>query len=264
MTMETKNDQSATGPVIQVEALRKSFGSQIVLDDIELKVARGETLAVLGRSGTGKSVLLKLLVGLQPPDAGSIQIHGEEITHLAIEPLNQIRKRIGFLFQQAALYDSLTVEENVAFPLKRHVKSANGELKERVQQLLSRVGMEEAASKMPADISGGMKKRVGLARALALEPEIMLLDEPTAGLDPITAGEINALIRELQQERQMSSIVVTHDMSSVKAVADRVALLHEGKILIEGTLADLKRSDDPFVAEFLQESEEGVCQAQHD
>ena len=252
MTMENNNHN----PAIRVTGLSKSFGEQKVLDRIDLEVARGETLTVLGRSGTGKSVMLKLVIGLQKPDSGEIEINGEEITTMQLDELNRIRKRVGFLFQNAALYDSLTVEENVAFPLRRHAQMTNGERRDRVSELLSRVGMEETGRKMPADISGGMKKRVGLARALALDPEIMLLDEPTAGLDPITASEINDLIRELQRERNISSIVVTHDMRSVETVADRVAMLDEGNILIEGTLEELKKSDDPFVSKFIQECRE--------
>ena len=243
-------------PAIRVHRLSKSFGEQRVLDRVDLKVARGETLTVLGRSGTGKSVMLKLLIGLQRPDSGEIAINGEEITMMQLDELNRIRKRVGFLFQNAALYDSLTVEENVAFPLRRHTEMTDGERRDRVCELLSRVGMDEAREKMPADLSGGMKKRVGLARALALDPEIMLLDEPTAGLDPIAASEINELIRELQRERNISSIVVTHDMRSVERVADRVAMINEGNILIEGTLEDLKRSDDPIVSKFVQECRE--------
>ena len=252
MTMENNN----YNPAIRVHRLSKSFGEQRVLDRVDLKVARGETLTVLGRSGTGKSVMLKLLIGLQRPDSGEIEINGEEITMMQLDELNRIRKRVGFLFQNAALYDSLTVEENVAFPLRRHTEMTDGERRDRVSELLSRVGMDEAREKMPADLSGGMKKRVGLARALALDPEIMLLDEPTAGLDPIAASEINELIRELQRERNISSIVVTHDMRSVEKVADRVAMLNEGSILIEGTLDDLKQSDDAFVSQFIQECEE--------
>lgn len=242
--------------VIRVQGLSKSFGAQQVLDGVDLEVAHGKTLAVLGRSGTGKSVLLKLLIGLQKPDDGEIEINGEEITALRLDELNRVRKTVGFLFQNSALYDSLSVADNVAFPLRRHAALKTAELNERVQELLARVGMEEAAKKMPADISGGMQKRVGLARALALDPEIMLMDEPTAGLDPITAGEINELIRDLQKERQMSSVVVTHDMHSVKAIADHIALLNEGRIVIKGTLDDLKQSDDPFVAKFIHESGE--------
>ncbi len=248
MTMENNN----YNPAIRVQGLTKSFGEQRVLDRVDLEVARGETLTVLGRSGTGKSVMLKLLIGLQRPDSGEIEIDGEEITTMPLDELNRIRKSVGFLFQNAALYDSLTVEENVAFPLRRHTEMTDGERRDRVSELLSRVGMEEAGEKMPADISGGMKKRVGLARALALDPEIMLLDEPTSGLDPITASEINELIRELQSERNISSIVVTHDMHSVENVADRVAILNEGSILVEGTLENLKQSDDPLVKKFIR------------
>jgi phospholipid/cholesterol/gamma-HCH transport system ATP-binding protein len=239
-------------PAICLQALSKSFGDLKVLDGVDLKVARGETVTVLGRSGTGKSVMLKLIIGLQKPDDGGIEINGEEITGMPLDELNRVRKTVGFLFQQAALYDSLTVEENVAFPLRRHTELKDAEWRDRVRQLLKRVGMEKDLMKMPADLSGGMKKRVGLARALALDPVILLLDEPTAGLDPITAGEINELIRELQQERQISSVVVTHDMRSVKTVADRIAMLDEGSILIEGTLADLQQSAHPMVAKFMQ------------
>jgi phospholipid/cholesterol/gamma-HCH transport system ATP-binding protein len=241
-------------PAIRVKGLRKSFGEQRVLDNIDLEIARGETLAVIGRSGIGKSVLLKLIIGLQKPDAGEILVNDEEITTLDLDHLNRVRKTIGFLFQGAALYDALTVEENVAFPLERHAQFEETELRERVQNLLARVGMDEAGKKMPADISGGMKKRVALARALALDPEIMLLDEPTAGLDPITAGEINTLIRELQEERNISTMVVTHDMQSVEAVADRVAMLDAGHIAVEGTLEDLKQSSHPVATRFLRES----------
>jgi phospholipid/cholesterol/gamma-HCH transport system ATP-binding protein len=247
--------QTAKGePAVRVVGLRKSFGEQVVLDGIELEVGRGETLTVLGRSGTGKSVLLKLIVGLQKPDAGSIRIGGQEIAELPLEDLNEIRKKLGFLFQQAALYDSLTVEENVAFPLMRHTDLPEAEQRERAAQLLSRVGLEADRAKLPGDISGGMKKRVGLARALALDPEIMLLDEPTAGLDPITAAEIIEVIREIRQARELSAVVVTHDLRSAEALGDRVALLHEGKVLVEGSLDELKKNEDPFVAAFVRPS----------
>ena len=242
----------AEDPVIRIAGVRKSFGRQTVLDGIDLDLGRGETMTVLGRSGTGKSVLLKLIVGLQKPDAGSIHIGGQEIVDVPLERLNEIRKKLGFLFQHAALYDSLTVEENVAFPLARHTDLPDAERRQRAAELLSRVGLEGDRAKMPSDISGGMKKRVGLARALALDPEIMLLDEPTAGLDPITAAEIIELIGELGKAGERSAIVVTHDLRSVEALADRVALLKEGSIVIEGTFEEVSKSDDPFVAAFLR------------
>jgi phospholipid/cholesterol/gamma-HCH transport system ATP-binding protein len=240
------------GPAVVLRGLHKSFGSQIVLNGIELTVASGETLAVLGRSGSGKSVLLKLIIGLQKPDSGSILIHGQEMTGLSLDAMNEIRKKMGFLFQHAALYDSLTVEQNVAFPLQRHTKMTPSEQTNRVKELLASVGMEGDLNKMPSDLSGGMQKRVGLARALALKPAILLLDEPTAGLDPITSGEIDELILKLQEEHGSASIVVTHDLLSAKTIADRIALLHEGNVLIEGSFKELEMSDDKFVLEFLK------------
>lgn len=239
-------------PFVVVQVLHKSFGIQRVLDGIDLEVGSGETLVVLGRSGTGKSVLLKLIIGLQKPDSGSIHVHGQEIATSNVEALNEIRKTMGFLFQHAALYDSLTVEENVAFPLRRLKKMTVPELADRVKELLAGVGMEAELKKMPGDLSGGMQKRVGLARALALEPGILLLDEPTAGLDPITSGEIDELILKLQAERDVTSIIVTHDLHSAKVIADRIVLLHRGKAVIEGSFDDLRRSDDEFVAEFFK------------
>jgi len=247
--------EESSAPIVAVKELRKSFGSHVVLNGISLSVNRGETLAVLGRSGTGKSVLLRLIIGLETPDSGSVCIYGQEIAGLALDRMGEIRKKMGFLFQHAALYYSLTVAENVAFPLEHHRRNmSRSERGDRVMQLLAEVGMENDLHKMPSDISGGMQKRAGLARALALEPEILLLDEPTAGLDPISSGEIDDLILKLQRERQMASIVVTHDLHSAKTISNRLALLDQGNVVIEGKFEDLQESDIGFVVEFLKQS----------
>jgi len=248
--VETGNE-----PAVGVENLYKCFGSQKVLNGITLAVNRGETLAVLGRSGTGKSVLLRIIIGLEKPDSGSVCIHGEDIAGRALDQLGKIRMKIGFLFQHAALYDSLTVEQNVAFPLVHHRREmSSSERNSRVKELLAEVGMGAAIQKMPSDLSGGMQKRVALARALALEPNILLLDEPTAGLDPISSAEICDLVLKLQQEHHMASIVVTHDLVSAKTIANRLALLNEGIVVIDGTFEDLQNSNLEFVRDFLKHS----------
>jgi len=253
---EAKEQNSA--PAVAVEGLHKSFGNQTVLNGVSLAVGRGETLAVLGRSGTGKSVLLRLIIGLEKPDSGLVRIHGQDIDGLALDQLGEIRKKMGFLFQHAALYDSLTVEQNVGFPLQHHKQEmSKSERQDRVEKLLAEVGMDGHLGKMPSDISGGMQKRVGLARALALEPDILLLDEPTAGLDPISAGEIDDLVLKLQAEHHMASIVVTHDLHSAKTIANRLALLNEGDVVIEGSFEELQKSDIEFVREFLGHSFSG-------
>jgi phospholipid/cholesterol/gamma-HCH transport system ATP-binding protein len=250
---QRKTEAAEAALPIQVRDLYKSFGEQKVLDGINFETRQGETLAVLGRSGTGKSVLLKILVGLQRPDRGVVQITGRDTATLGIQELNEVRKRMGFLFQQAALYDSLTVEENVAFPLGRHSRMSDRERKDRVKDLLASVGMEGDLDKLPSEISGGMQKRVGLARALALDPEIILFDEPTAGLDPITAGEIGRLIVDLKQRRNLTAVVVTHDLRGARLFADRLLLLEKGKVLAEGSYEDLQKSKERFVAEFLKD-----------
>ena len=247
------DNQSNAVPIV-IDNLHKKFGDQTVLNGISLQVKHGETVAILGRSGIGKSVLLRLIIGLQPPDSGSVKIDGQEITGLDSQQLDEVRKRIGFLFQQAALYDSLTVAENVAFPLSRHSNIPVEDQKQRVRELLKSVGMDQDLEKMPSEISGGMQKRVGLARALALDPNILLFDEPTAGLDPITAAEIGKLILELKQKHEMTAIVVTHDIRGAKVFADRMVLLHQGNILADGPLADLQKSKHPFVIQFLKDS----------
>jgi len=245
--------ESDTSSPIQVRDLHKSFGAQTVLNGVSLNVPEGQTFAVMGRSGTGKSVLLKLLIGLLAPDAGSVTIRGAEINARDRDQLNATRKKIGFLFQQAALYDSLTLEENVIFPMSRHTSLPQNEQQQRARQLLSELGMERDFDKLPSEISGGMQKRVGLARALALDPEFLLFDEPTAGLDPITSAEIAKLIVELKEKRHMTSVVVTHDVPTVRSIADHVVLLNEGKIQAEGGFTDLKQSSDPMVNQFLKE-----------
>ena len=240
-------------PAVAVKDLHKAFGENKVLDGVTLEVPRGSTLAVLGRSGTGKSVLLKLIVGLAQPDSGTIRILGEEVNGISIDQMSEVRKKIGFLFQHAALYDSLTVAQNVAFPLEHHRREmSRTERDDRVDHLLDEVGMKNSHRKMPSDISGGMRKRVGLARALALGPQIILLDEPTAGLDPISSREIDELVLSLGREHQMTSIVVTHDIFSAKTISDSLALLDKGHLVIQGTYKDLEDSNIEFVQEFLK------------
>lgn len=254
ITTQTEPKQAGSASVV-VEDLHKTFGEHRVLNGVSLSVNRGETLAVLGRSGTGKSVLLRIIVGLEIPDAGSVRIFGQNIGGMALDRLGAVRKKMGFLFQHAALYDSLTVAENVAFPLEHHRKDmSRSDRSDRVRKLLAEVGMEGGFEKMPSEISGGMQKRVGLARALALDPEILLLDEPTAGLDPISSGEINELILKLQREHHMASIVVTHDLHSARTIANRLAILDQGNVVIEGSFEDLQQSDIAFVKEFLKQS----------
>ena len=239
---------------IAVTGLSKSFGEQTVLDGITFELEAGKVTCVLGRSGTGKSVLLRLLIGLETPDAGSICLEGHDISTASPQELNEARKKVGFLFQQSALYDSMTIGENVAFPLRRHTTLSRAERLERVHGLLASVGMDRNLDKMPSEISGGMQKRIGLARALALEPSIVMFDEPTTGLDPITAAEIARLIVELRDTRHITSIVVTHDLHTARTIADRLIVLDTGKVLFDGTLGEFDRSEIPFVAQLLKDA----------
>jgi len=239
---------------IGVKDLKKSFGSQKVLDGISFELGEGKVTCVLGRSGTGKSVLLKLLIGLEKPDSGTICLVGVDVVKSSITELNEARKKVGFLFQQAALYDSMTIEENVAFPLLRHLKQSDSERRDRVHQLLASVGLDKDLAKLPSEISGGMKKRVGLARALALEPTAVLFDEPTAGLDPMSAAEIAKLIVDLRDQRHITSLVVTHDLHTARSIADRLIVLDASKIIFDGTLQQFEHSSNSFVTQFLKDA----------
>lgn len=240
---------------MEVRDVRKAFGDQKVLDGISLELETGETISVLGRSGTGKSVLLKIMIGLQQPDSGSVMMLGQEIGKLDPRQLAEVRKNIGFLFQHSALYDSMTILENVEFPIARHTERSEEDRKARARELLKSVGMEDAGDKLPSQVSGGMQKRVGLARALALDPKIVLFDEPTAGLDPITAGEIADLIVDLKKTRKMAAVVVTHDLRTAKRFSDRMILIEGGTIRAEGRLDDLKANKDEFVNRFVRGAE---------
>ncbi len=242
--------------MIEIVDLHKSFNGQNVLRGINLTIQKGSIFVVLGGSGQGKTVLLKHLMGHLRPDRGRVVVHGVDINTLDEKGLNDFRKRFGMLFQSAALFDSLTVGENVAFPLREHTRLKEAEIQERVRERLRVVGLEEVTQKMPAELSGGMRKRVGLARAIALKPEIILYDEPTTGLDPITTDSINRLILEMQKKLPVTSVIISHDIESTFSIADRVAMLHEGKIIEQGTPAEFRRSTHPYVREFLKIGEQ--------
>lgn len=238
-------------PLIELRGLEKSFGAQRVLRGVDLDVRKGETLVILGASGGGKSVILKHCIGLLKPDAGEVRVEGKVISSPAGIDAAALRRRMGMLFQGAALFDSMTVGENIAFPLRQHRKLSEDEIAARVAEVLSWIELEGIEDKMPAELSGGMQKRVGLARSIVLEPEIVVYDEPTTGLDPLTSDTISELIRRLQRERHVTSIVVTHDVRCAFLVADRVAMLDEGKILVEGPLEEIKQSPNAKLRAFL-------------
>jgi phospholipid/cholesterol/gamma-HCH transport system ATP-binding protein len=236
---------------IACRGLKKSFGNHVVLEDLDLEVLRGETLVILGHSGTGKSVLLKHMNALLAPDEGSVLFEGRDITKVREAELATVRRKIGMLFQGAALFDSLTVEENVAFALDYHGICKGSERERRVAELLEDVGLEGTQKKMPADLSGGMRKRAALARSLALEPDVSLYDEPTTGLDPVTGRQINELILHCQTRLHVTSVVVTHDLASAYFVADRIAFLYDHKIYRVGSVEMMRSSGDPVIEEFL-------------
>lgn len=247
--METEKQK----PVIVISHLHKAFGDNKVLIDFNQTLYKGENLAVLGKSGSGKSVLIKCLIGLLKPDVGELWVLGENIPTLTQEELDHIRVKIGFLFQSNALYDSMTVRENLEFPLRRHRASlVQTEIDELVLEALSNVGLEHTVDMMPVELSGGMRKRIALARTIILKPEIIFYDEPTTGLDPITSKEISLLMLDIQKKYNTSSIIITHDMQCVRRTADRIAVLHHGKCYAEGTFEALQRSEDRVIKGFFE------------
>jgi phospholipid/cholesterol/gamma-HCH transport system ATP-binding protein len=238
--------------VIRVENLYKRFGLQEVLRGVTLEVASGEIMAIIGRSGSGKTVLLKHLLGLLHPDAGRIVVDGTDITHLRGTALEPVRRRYGVVFQGGALFDSMTVFDNVAFPLREKTRLSAAEIRERVEEKLARVGLSEMGHKNPAEISGGMRKRVGIARALVTEPEIVFFDEPTTGLDPILVNTMHHLIRELHQKLRFTAVIVSHEIPEIFEVADRIAVLHDGVIVEAGPSRAIQDSSNPIVQHFIR------------
>jgi phospholipid/cholesterol/gamma-HCH transport system ATP-binding protein len=245
------------GSMISLRGISKRFGTNQVLDGLDLEVERGETMVVIGGSGTGKSVLLKHIIGLLRPDAGEVVVDGVDVGGLRGWELKEFRKKFGMLFQGAALFDSLRVLENVAFGLREHTRLTEAEIRERVRDKLARVGLHGVEHLWPAELSGGMKKRVALARALAMEPKILLYDEPTTGLDPIRADAINDLVVELRDQLHVTGVAITHDMTSAYKIADRIAMLYKGKIIAVGTPGEIRESADPVVRQFITGSARG-------
>ena len=246
--MDSNNDK-----ILILSKISKSFGSNAVLKEINLEINKGETVTILGKSGTGKSVILKCIIGLLYPDSGSVKVFGENITELNENELKDMRKKIGFLFQSGALYDSMTVRENLEFPLLRSgIHIDQKEMTEKVEEVLNSVGLIDAIDKMPSELSGGMRKRIALARTLILDPGIILYDEPTTGLDPVTAREISELVLKMQEKYKVTSVVVTHDMPCTKLVSNRIVLLKDGILFKEGTFEELEKDDDEFVKGFFE------------
>ena len=245
---------------VEFVGIHKAYGTKQVLRGVDLKIYRGEVLVILGGSGTGKSVTLRHMLGLERPDAGQVLIEGEDVTNLREEDLYRVRMKFGMLFQSGALFDSMTVFENVAFPLREHTDLDDEELARRVREKLELVNLPNSEELMPVDLSGGMRKRVGLARSVVLEPQVILYDEPTTGLDPITSHKINELIVDLQKKLNVTSIVVTHDIQSAFTVGDRIAFLHKGVFEWIGTIDEAVRSEHPLLQEFLRASNVAAAQ----
>ena len=244
-------------PIIQIEDLSKFFGPVPILRDLNLDIGKQQITFIIGHSGAGKSVLLKLILGLIKPDRGRILVDGEDITSFGERRLDRLRRRFGFLFQNAALFDSMTVEENIAFPLREHTRLKSKEIRERVRQTMDLVGLGDIENWMPSEISGGMRKRAGLARAIILNPEIMLLDEPTTGLDPILAEKVDDLIVKTQQQIGVTSIVVSHDIPAALRIADKIAMIYDGRVRAFAGSGELHALDDPVVQQFLKGESEG-------
>jgi len=255
-TEKTTNASSALkskDSVIEINNLKKSFGTQEVLKDVSLKLYNGENLVVLGKSGSGKSVLIKCIVRLMNPDSGTIHVLGENLSTLNTDDLGLLRQKLGFLFQSGALYDSMTVRENLEFPLRRIKKGlSEKEISAKVLEALENVGLADALNKMPSQLSGGMRKRISLARTIVVDPMIMLYDEPTTGLDPITSDEISELINDVQKKYKTSSIIITHDIECAKATANRIIMLKDGEVYVEGTITDFEKSADPLIKSFFK------------
>ncbi len=249
--------QNKNGPIISVRNVTKSFQGKKTIDNISLDIYPGETFVIMGCSGSGKSTLLRLMTGAIKPDSGSIIIKGKDIAHASAEELNDIRKSYGMLFQYSALLDSLDVEENVALPLREHTKLADEIIGIIIKMKLSLVGLRGYEKHLPSQISGGMRKRVGLARAIALDPDIVFYDEPTSGLDPVVGGVIDKLIKDLSEKLMITSVVVTHDMQSVFNIGDRIAMVHKGTIVQIGTREEIRSSSNPYIQQFIHGSHEG-------
>ncbi|MBA2250478.1 MAG: ABC transporter ATP-binding protein [Chitinophagaceae bacterium] len=246
-----KTDIDKNKTVISLKDLYKSFGSNKVLQGIDLQVNQGENVVVLGRSGTGKSVLIKIIAGLLKPDSGTVEVLGCEVDTLTDKELQALRLKIGFSFQSSALYDSMTVRENLAFPLTRHEKKmGHEEVTKEIETVLEAVGLSQVIDQMPSELSGGQRKRIGIARTLILHPEIMLYDEPTAGLDPITSTEINNLINLVQKQYKTTSIIITHDLSCAKSTGDRIAMMIDGKFIKQGSFDEIFNTDDERIKNF--------------
>lgn len=236
--------------VISIKNLKKTLGGKEILKDINLEIYKNETLIILGKSGSGKSVTLKCIVGLMKPDSGKLKVLGKNIPDLNIRELQELRTKLGFIFQSGALYDSMNVKENLEFALVRHEKLSDEEMEKRVREALADVGLEDSIGKMPSELSGGMRKRIGVARTLILKPEIMLYDEPTTGLDPATSREVSNLILKMQAKFKVTSVIVTHDMECARMTANRIVVLKEGVFAAEGSFEELQKSDDEFVKGF--------------